>query len=65
VCQRREPGPVSGLVAYPADVSAQHGVLVAQDQQLRVLGQITTEQHDQQPEHGTDDRVSEGEDHSR
>ena len=42
-----------------------HRVLVAQDQQLRLLGQITTEQHDQQPEHGTDERVNEGEDHSR
>jgi hypothetical protein len=64
-CQRREPGPVSGLVPRPADVAAQHRVLVAQDQQLGVLGQITTEQHDQQPEHGTDDHVNEGEDHPR
>jgi hypothetical protein len=28
---------------------------VAQNQQLGVLGQITTKQHGQQPEHGTDD----------
>jgi len=46
-CQRSEPGPVSGLVPRPADVAAQHRVLVAQNQQLRVFGQITTEQHDQ------------------
>jgi hypothetical protein len=46
-CQRGEPGPVSGLVPHPADVAAQHRVLVAQNQQLRVLGEITTEQHDQ------------------
>ena len=64
-CQRSEPGPVSGLVPYPAGVAAQHRVLVAQNQQLRILGQITTEQHDQQPEHGTDDQINEGEDHPR
>jgi hypothetical protein len=64
-CQRSEPGPVTGLVPHPADVAAQHRVLVAQNQQLGVLGQITTEQHDQQPEHGTDDQVNEGEDHPR
>jgi hypothetical protein len=46
-------------------VAAQHRVLVVQNQQLGVLGQITTEQHDQQPEHGTDDHVNEGEDHPR
>jgi hypothetical protein len=62
---RSEPGPVSGLVPHPADVAAQHRVLVAQDQQLRVLGQITTEQHDQQTKHGTDDQIDEGEDHLR
>ena len=57
--------PVDRLVAHPADVAAQHRVLVAQNQQLGVLGQITTEQHDQQPEHGTDDHVNKGEDHPR
>jgi len=46
-------------------VTAQYRVLVAQNQQLRILGQITTEQHDQQPEHGTDDHVNEVEDHPR
>jgi len=64
-CQRSEPGPVDGLVPRPADVAAQHRVLVAQDQQLRILGKITTDQHDQQPEHGTDDQVDGGEDHPR
>jgi hypothetical protein len=64
-CQRSEPGPINGLVSRPADVAAQYRVLVAQNQQLGVLGQITTEQHDQQPEHGTDDHVNEGEDHPR
>ena len=64
-CQRSEPGPVNGLVSHPADVAAQHRVLVAQNQQLGVLGQTTTEQHDQQPEHGTDDHVNKGEYHLR
>ena len=62
-CQRSEPRPVNGLVSHPADLAAQHRVLVAQNQQLGVLGQITTEQHDQQPEHGTDDHVNKGEYH--
>jgi hypothetical protein len=44
-------------------VPAQHRVLVTQNQQLGVLRQITTEQHDQQPEHGTGDQVNEGKDH--
>jgi hypothetical protein len=30
---------------------------MAQNQQLRVLGQITTEQHDPQANPGTDDRI--------
>jgi len=38
---------------------------MAQNQQLRVLGHITTEQHDQQAKHGTDDQINEGEDHPR
>jgi hypothetical protein len=58
-------GPVNGLVPHPADVAAQHRVLVAQNQQLGVLGRITTEQHDQQPERGTDDQINEAEDHPR
>jgi hypothetical protein len=46
-------------------VAAQHRVLVAQNQKLGVLGQTTTEQHDQQPEHGTDDHEHKGEYHPR
>ena len=44
-------------------MAAQHRILVAQDQQLGVFGQITAEQYDQQAEHGTDDHVNEGEEH--
>jgi hypothetical protein len=33
-CQRSEPGPVSGLIPHPGDVTAQHRVLVAQNQQF-------------------------------
>jgi hypothetical protein len=61
-CQRSEPSQVNGLVPHPADVAAQHRVLVAQNQQLSILAEITTEQ---QPEHGTDDQINEGEDHPR
>jgi hypothetical protein len=64
-CQRSEPCPVSGFVPHPADVAAQYRVLVAQDQQLRVLGQMTAEQRDQQARHGPDGQIDEGEDHLR
>jgi hypothetical protein len=46
-------------------VAAQYRVLMAQNQQLGIVGQITTEQHDQQPKYGTDNQVNEGEDHPR
>jgi hypothetical protein len=38
---------------------------MAQNQQLGVFGQITTEQYDQQAEQGTDDHVNEGEGYPR
>lgn len=47
------------------DLAAQYRILMAQDQQLSVFGQITAEQHDQQAEYGADDHVDEGEEHLR
>jgi hypothetical protein len=51
------------LVPHPGDAPAQYRVLVAQNQQLRVLGQVTAKLHDQQTKHGTHHQVNQGEDH--
>jgi hypothetical protein len=59
--QRGQPCPIRRLVPHAWDLAAQHPILMAQDQQLSVFRQITTEQHDQQTEHGSDDHVNEGE----
>jgi len=48
--QRREPQPVSRLVADPADLAAQYGVLVPQHQQLGVLAHLTPGPHHQAAE---------------
>jgi hypothetical protein len=45
-CQRGEPGPVVRLVPHPADVSAQHRVLVPEYQQLSILRPVATEHQD-------------------
>jgi len=49
-CQRGEPYPVGRLVPYPADVAAQHRVLVPEHQQFSVIRQVLTEYQDGQAE---------------
>ena len=44
-----EPQPVGWLVADPADLAAQHRVLVPEHQELGVLGRLTPGQHIRQP----------------
>jgi hypothetical protein len=39
--QCREPQPVARLVADPADLAAQHGVLVPEHQKFGILGHLT------------------------
>ncbi len=51
--QAGQPHPVGRRVAHPGDLSAQHGVLVAQDQQFGILAQIPPHQHRSQTEQGT------------
>ena len=53
----------AGSYRTRATCLAQQRVLVAQNQQLRVLGQVTAKLHGQQTRHGTDDQINEGEDH--
>jgi len=42
-CQRGEPHPVGRLVPHPADIAAQHRVLMPEDEQLSILRQIAAE----------------------
>ena len=50
-CQRGEPHPVGRLVPHPADIAAQHRVLVPEDEQLSILRQIAAECQDGQAEY--------------
>jgi Family of unknown function (DUF5372) len=61
--QCREPQPVTRLVADPADLTAQHRVLMTQDQQLGILGHLTPDQHRQAAEHAAHKQVDDREDH--
>ncbi len=42
-CQCGEPHPVARLVPHPADVPAQHRVLVTEHEQLGILGPVAAE----------------------
>jgi hypothetical protein len=48
--QSGQPCPVDGPVADPGDLPAQHGVLVPQHHQLRILAQVFPHQHSGQTE---------------
>ena len=62
--QRREPQPVTRLVADPADLAAQYRVLVPEYQEFGVLGCLTPGQHHQAAEQAARDQVDDREDHS-
>ena len=62
--QRREPQPVGWLVADPADLAAQHRVLVPEHQELGVLGRRTPGQRRQAAEQAAREQVADREDHS-
>jgi hypothetical protein len=49
--QRGEPHPISRLVPQPADVAAQHRVLVAEHELLSILGPVATEHQDSHAEY--------------
>jgi hypothetical protein len=48
--QRGEPHPVARLVTYPAHMTAQHGVLVPECQQLSILRPVPAEHQDSEAE---------------
>ena len=62
--QCREPQPVRRLVADPADLAAQHRVLVPEHQELGILGHLTPGQHHQAAEQTAHEQVDDREDHS-
>ena len=62
--QRRKPHPVSVIPPQPsAQLTAQHLVLMAQHQQLGVLGQVRPDQHRQQAEQAPQQAVDERQQH--
>ena len=62
-CQRGEPHPVGRLVPYPADVPAQHRVLVPEHQQLSILRPVAAEHQDGQAEYPARQQVDDLEQH--
>jgi hypothetical protein len=48
LAERGEQGAVGGLKPGPCDTAAQHGELVAQHQDLQVLGGVATGEQDEQ-----------------
>ena len=62
--QCRKPQPVGRLVADPADLAAQHRVLVLEHQQFGILGRLTPGQHHQTGEQTACEQVDHREDHS-
>ena len=62
--QCREPQPIGRLVADPADLAAQHRVLVPEHQEFGVLGHLTPGQHHQKAEQAAREQVHDREDHS-
>jgi hypothetical protein len=59
-----KPQPVGWMVTDPADLTAQHRVLVPEYQQFGFLGHLTQGQHHQTGEQTADEQVDAREDHS-
>jgi hypothetical protein len=59
-----EPQPVARLVADPADLAAQYGVLVPEHQELGILGHLTPRQHHEAVEQTAHEQVDAREHHS-
>jgi hypothetical protein len=56
--QSCEPNAVSRLVPRTRDLTAKHSVLMTENQQLNILGHITTDEHRHQREQESNDHVS-------
>ena len=62
-CQRGEPHPVGRLVTHPAELAAQHRVLVPEDQQLSILRPVAAEHQHSQAEYTARQQVDDLEQH--
>jgi hypothetical protein len=62
-CQRGEPGPVRRLVPHPADLPAQHRVLMPEHQHFGHCRLVGAEQHDDQAEYPAGQHVDDLEQH--
>jgi hypothetical protein len=62
--QCREPQPAGRLAADPADLAAQHRVLVPEHQELGIPGRLTPGQHHQAAEQTACEQADHREDHS-
>jgi len=62
--QCREPQPVARLVSDPADLAAQHRVLMPEHQEFGVPGRLTPGQHHQAAKQATYEQVDDRKDHS-
>jgi len=63
--QRGENGAVSPVRPRPGDLTPQHRDLMAEDQDLRVLGGVTARQQHQPAEHPDHEQVDEANGHER
>jgi hypothetical protein len=61
--QGRQPDPVSRLVPGTRNLTAQHSVLVTQDEQLNLLGEVAPREHDHQASQPAHHHVHQGEHH--
>ncbi len=61
--QRGEPHLISRFVPHPADVTAQHRILVAEHQQLSILGPVATEHQGSHAEYPACQQVDDLEQH--
>ena len=62
-CERGEPGPVRRLVPHPADLPAQHRILMPEHQHFGRSRPVAAEQHDDQAEYPAGQHVDDLEQH--
>ena len=62
-CHRSEPHPVGRVIPYPADIPAQHRVLVPEYEQLGVFRPVSAEHQDGQAKHPARQQVDDLEQH--
>jgi hypothetical protein len=59
--QRRQPDPVHRPIERAREPATQHGVLMTQDEDLELIGEVSAREHDHQADQPTHQRVRKGE----